>query len=121
ELLDAAFETYRQTNPWVADYELSPKSVARDLFEQGMSFGEYVRYYQLARSEGLVLRYLADAYRALRQTVPDESKTGELSDLIEWLGELVRQVDSSLLDEWERLQHPDAALTADGPDAAEAA
>ena len=53
-----------------------------------------------------MLRYLADAYKALRQTVPDEAKTEELTDLIEWLGELVRQVDSSLIDEWERLSHP---------------
>ena len=59
-----------------------------------MTFVEYVGFYQLARSEGLVLRYLADAYRALRQTVPDEAKTEELADIEEWLGELVRQVDS---------------------------
>ena len=52
--------------------------------------------------------YLADAYKALRQTVPDEAKTEELADLIEWLGEIVRQVDSSLLDEWERLRNPSA-------------
>ena len=75
-----------------------------------MTFGEYVQFYRLARSEGLVLRYLSDAYKALRQTVPDEAKTEELTDLIEWLGELVRQVDSSLIDEWERLSHPDPAL-----------
>ena len=71
-----------------------------------MTFAEYVGFYGLARSEGLVLRYLADAYKALRQTVPDEAKTEELTDLIEWLGELVRQVDSSLLDEWEQLRNP---------------
>src|SRR4029453_17482705 len=65
-----------------------------------------VSFYGLARSEGLVLRYLADAYKAVRQTVPDEAKTEELIDLIEWLGELVRQVDSSLIDEWERLRNP---------------
>jgi len=76
------------------------------MFERGLTFSEYVSYYGLARSEGLVLRYIADAYRALRQTVPDEDKTPELEDLIEWLAELVRQVDSSLLDEWERLQNP---------------
>src|SRR4029453_15877499 len=65
-----------------------------------------VSFYGLARSEGLVLRYLADAYKAVRQTVPDEAKTEDLIDLIEWLGELVRQVDSSLIDEWERLRNP---------------
>ena len=86
---------------------MSPKAVVRDMFERAMTFAEYVQFYGLSRSEGLVLRYLADAYKALRQTVPDEAKTEELTDLIEWLGELVRQVDSSLIDEWERLSHPD--------------
>jgi hypothetical protein len=71
-----------------------------------MTFTEYVSFYGLSRSEGLVLRYLADAFRALRQTVPEDARTEELTDLIEWLGELVRQVDSSLLDEWERLRDP---------------
>jgi superfamily II RNA helicase len=103
ELLTGALETYRRGAPWVEDARLSPKSVARDMFERSMTFVEYISHYQLARSEGLVLRYLADAYRALRQTVPDEAKTEELTDVEEWLGELVRQVDSSLLDEWEAL------------------
>ncbi|WP_216210241.1 DEAD/DEAH box helicase [Amycolatopsis aidingensis] len=106
EMLDAAYETYRQGHPWVADYELSPKSVVRDMYERAMNFTEYVNFYSLARSEGLVLRYLANTYDALRHTVPDEAKTEPLQDLIEWLGELVRQVDSSLLDEWEALRHP---------------
>jgi superfamily II RNA helicase len=104
DLLEAAYDIYRRGHPWVADYELAPKSVARDAYERAMSFTEYVGFYGLARSEGLVLRYLADAYKALRQTVPEEARTEELADLIEWLGEMVRQVDSSLLDEWERLR-----------------
>ncbi|MCA2214919.1 DEAD/DEAH box helicase [Jidongwangia harbinensis] len=108
ELLEAAYETYRRGHPWVADYELKPKSVVRDMYERAMTFTEYVSFYGLSRSEGLVLRYLADAYRALRQTVPEDARTEELGDLIEWLGELVRQVDSSLLDEWERLRDPSA-------------
>ncbi len=109
DLLGAAYQIYQQGHPWVADYELNPKSVARDMFERAMTFSEYIAWCGLARSEGLLLRYLADAYKALRQTVPDEAKTEELGDLIEWLGEMVRQVDSSLLDEWERLANPDAA------------
>lgn len=112
DLLDAAFETYRQGHPWVADHHLSPKSVARDLAERGMTFTEYVGLYGLARSEGLVLRYLADAYQALRRTVPDDAKTEALRDLEEWLGELVRQVDSSLLEEWEKLRDPQAPQAA---------
>ncbi len=103
ELLAAAYDAYRRGHPWVLDHRLSPKSVARDLYERSMTFPEYVSYYGLARSEGLLLRYLADAYRVLRQTVPDTARTEEVDDLEEWLGELVRQVDSSLLDEWEAL------------------
>jgi superfamily II RNA helicase len=106
ELLDAAYDLYRQGHPWVADYALAPKSVVRDMYERAMTFVEYVGFYGLSRSEGLVLRYLADAFKAMRQTVPEEARTEELADLIEWLGELVRQVDSSLIDEWERLRNP---------------
>ena len=106
ELLHAAYELYRRGHPWVADHELRPKSVARDMYERAMTFVDYVGFYGLARSEGLVLRYLADAYKAVRQSVPEDAKTEELNDLIEWLGELVRQVDSSLLDEWEQLRNP---------------
>jgi len=108
ELLEASYEQYSSTQPWVAEFELKPKSVVRDMYERAMTFADYVGYYKVARSEGLVLRYLSDAYRAVRQTVPDDAKTEELLDLIEWLGELVRQVDSSLLDEWESLINPTA-------------
>jgi superfamily II RNA helicase len=108
EILDVAFDAYRRGHPWMADYRVEAKSVVRDLYERAMTFGEYVAYYNLARSEGLVLRYLSDAYKALTRTVPDDAKTDELYDVSEWLGELVRQVDSSLLDEWERLTTPDA-------------
>ena len=104
EELHAAYETYRSGNPWVADYEVKPKSVVRDMYERAMTFGDYVQHYQLARSEGLVLRYLSDAYKALKQTVPDDARTEELTDLVEWLGEVVRQTDSSLLAEWEALR-----------------
>ncbi|MGO1852559.1 MAG: DEAD/DEAH box helicase [Microbacteriaceae bacterium] len=104
ELLGQAFETYSSAQPWIRDFELHPKSVVRDMYERAMSFGEYVAYYKIARSEGVVLRYLSNAYRAASQTIPEELKNDDLRDLIEWLGELVRQVDSSLLDEWEELR-----------------
>jgi superfamily II RNA helicase len=103
ELLEAAFETYRRHAPWVGDFELAPKSIVRDMYERAMDFGEFVQFYGLARSEGIVLRYLTDAFKALRQTVPQDALREDLEDLIAWLGELVRQVDSSLLDEWEEL------------------
>jgi superfamily II RNA helicase len=108
ELLEATYAIYRETHPWLPEDALSPKSVVREMYEQGMSFTDFVTRYQLARSEGLVLRYLTDAYRTLRQTVPDQHRTPELEELSEWLGETVRQTDSSLLDEWEALTDPEA-------------
>ncbi len=106
ELLTAAYETYRGGHPWVADHELKPKSVVREMWERAMTFSELIGDYQLARSEGLVLRYLSDVYKTLGRTVPERARNTELEDLTEWLGELVRQTDSSLLDEWEDLINP---------------
>ena len=107
ELLGHAFDVYRQTNPWAADAQLSPKSVVREMWERAFTFREFVNTYGLTRSEGAVLRYLSDAFKALRSGVPAAARTEEVTDLVEWLGELVRQVDSSLLDEWEQLTNPD--------------
>ena len=107
ELLSHTYEVYLQTNPWAADGRLSPKSVVREMWERAMTFREYISVYGLTRSEGAVLRYLSDAFKALRSGIPTAARTEELSDIVEWLGELVRQVDSSLLDEWEQLTSPD--------------
>ncbi len=115
ELLTQAFEVYRTDAPWLGDFELTPKAVVRDMYERAMGFSEYVAFYSLTRSEGIVLRYLADCYKALRQTVPTSALREDLEDIIEWLGELVRQVDSSLLDEWEQLTAGAAAAAADEP------
>jgi hypothetical protein len=106
-LLDA-LRAYRETHPWLRESDLSAKSVVRDMYEWGRTFTEFVAFYGLARSEGLLLRYLSNAYRALRQTVPEEVKTDELDEIVEWLGETVRQTDSSLLDEWEALTDPES-------------
>jgi hypothetical protein len=107
DLIEVAYEAYRKGAPWIAEYQPEPKSVIRDMYERAMTFSEYVAFYALTRSEGVVLRYFADAYRALRRTVPTTARTEELTDITSWLGELVRGVDSSLLDEWEALAHPD--------------
>ncbi|MCV9993830.1 DUF3516 domain-containing protein [Paeniglutamicibacter sp. ZC-3] len=121
EVLGNAFEQYRAGAPWLGDFEVAPKSVVRDMYERAMSFSEYVQFYSLARSEGVLLRYLTDAFKALRQTVPQDALREDLSDLIEWLGELIRQIDSSLLDEWEELANgvlhePDAEIIPPAPE-----
>ena len=112
EPLQQALATFRETHLWVRDSDLSPKSVVRDMYEWGRTFTEFISHYGLARSEGLVLRYLSNAYRALRQTVPEQVRNDELDEIIEWLGETVRQTDSSLLDEWEALTDPESVARA---------
>jgi hypothetical protein len=107
EFLYEVFDSYRVRHPWAQDHNVRPKSIVRDMYERSMSFAEYVAHYGTARSEGLLLRYLSDAYKALEQNVPEEMKSQDLRDVSEWLGEMVRQVDSSLLDEWELLSHPE--------------
>ncbi|GAA0451557.1 DUF3516 domain-containing protein [Streptomyces sp. NPDC046215] len=107
ELLSHAYDVYRKSHPWVGDHPLSPKSVIRDMYERAMTFTEFTSFYDLARTEGIVLRYLASAFKALDHTVPDDLKSEDFEDLIAWLGEMVRQVDSSLLDEWEQLANPE--------------
>ncbi|WP_344259860.1 DEAD/DEAH box helicase [Streptomyces sodiiphilus] len=107
DLLFHAYGVYRKSHPWVGDHPVSPKSVVRDMFERAMTFSEFVSHYELARTEGIVLRYLASAYKALEHTVPDDLKSEDFQDITAWLGELVRQVDSSLLDEWEQLANPE--------------
>ncbi len=112
ELLEGTLAIYRQTHPWVPVDALSPKSVVRDMWERAMSFTELVGYYQLSRSEGVLLRYLTDAYRTMRQTLPSGAMTEDLDDLVHWLGETIRQTDSSLLEEWEALTDPDLVAAA---------
>ncbi len=124
EELYELFDRYRLIHPWAADHNIKPKSVVREMWERAMGFADYVALYGLARVEGLLLRYLSDAYRGLVQSVPEDMKTEELIDITEWLGELVRQVDSSLIDEWQALAaasaDPRAVTPASGGTAAQA-
>ena len=100
ELLDAAFAEYCAKVPWASDFALSPKSVLRDMVETASDFKTYIQRYSIARSEGTLLRYLSEAYRALDRTVPLDKRDERLDDIISWLGLVVRSVDSSLVDEW---------------------
>ena len=101
--LEQAHREAGQKHPWLLETPVRPKSIVRDMAERGMTFAQYVAHLKIQRCEGLLLRYLTDAYRALRQTVPEGFRTEELTDIIAWLGELTRLVDSSLLDEWAQL------------------
>ena len=114
DLLDAAFAQYCTKVPWAADYALSPKSVLRDMLESAADFKGYIQKLGIARSEGILLRYLAEAFRSLDRTVPLEKRNDQLNDIISWLGFVVRSVDSSLVDEWAAAGE-DAAFDAAPP------
>jgi len=99
-----AFNEFEAHHPWVGDEDIRPKSIARELYERGASFHEYVRDYGLERVEGVLLRYLADAGRTLDRNVPERFHTEAVVDVIAYLRNMLREVDSSLLEEWERMQ-----------------
>ncbi len=106
EFLLESFAAFEKEHPWVSREVLRPKSIAREMLESLQSFSGYVKEYGLSRSEGVLLRYLTEVYKTLIQSIPELARTPELEEVIETLGTLVRGVDSSLLDEWERLKNP---------------
>jgi superfamily II RNA helicase len=98
------FNEFSREHPWVGGENIRPKSIARDMVERFFSFGEYVREYGLERAEGALLRYLSDVYKTLVQTVPEQDKNDELDEIVTYFRAMVRQVDSSLVDEWESMR-----------------
>ena len=114
DLLDAAFSKYCDAVPWARDYYLRPKSVLRDMLESAADFKGYIQKLGIMRYEGILLRYLSEAFRGLDRTIPEDKRTEQLKDIIAWLGLVVRSVDSSLVDEWESAG---AVLDAAPPDA----
>ena len=114
DLLDAAFSKYCDAVPWARDYYLRPKSVLRDMLESAADFKGYIQKLGIMRYEGILLRYLSEAFRGLDRTIPEDKHTEQLKDIIAWLGLIVRSVDSSLVDEWE---NAGAVLDAAPPDA----
>jgi superfamily II RNA helicase len=120
ELVYETFNAFAHEHPWVRGDDVKPKSVAREMVERFMDFNEYVREYELGRAEGTLLRYLSDVYKALLQTVPALAKTPEIEEIEVFLRAMIRAVDSSLLDEWERIRDPARAAKMLEPTAEEA-
>ena len=107
EFIYSTFNAFTEKHPWVGQENIRIKSIAREMYEEFRSFADYIKIYELQRAEGLLLRHLTSVYKALSQTVPDTAKNDALREIESYLGALVRQVDSSLLDEWRRMQDPD--------------
>jgi superfamily II RNA helicase len=117
EFLYDTFNAFAAAHPWIENENVRPKSIAREMYERYQSFADYVRTYGLERSEGLLLRHLSQVWKVLAQTVPTAAKTDEVIEMEIYFRELIRGIDSSLLEEWERLRNPDfvAAEGADKP------
>jgi len=119
ELVLETFDAFSAHHPWVLGDNIHPKSIARDMYELGLSFNAYVKEYGLERAEGVLLRYLSEVYRTLERTVPELAQTDEVRDVIDWLGAELKRVDASLLEEWERLAHPERSVVERPPEAEE--
>jgi superfamily II RNA helicase len=105
------FNAFAKRHPWLGQENIRPKSIAREMFETFATFGDYVKDYGLERGEGILLRYLSDVYKTLVQSVPSGDKSAQVDEIVTFFGAIVRAVDSSLLDEWEKLRAPDEAPT----------
>jgi len=106
EFVYSTFNAFADKHPWVGQENIRPKSIAREMFENFRSFSDYVRDYELQRAEGILLRHLNSVYKVLTQTVPDSAKNEQLREMELYLGTMIRQVDSSLLEEWEKMRDP---------------
>ncbi len=118
EFLYETFNAFAALHPWVGTENVRPKSIAREMYERYNSFADYVKIYGLQRSEGLLLRHLSQVWKVLSQTVPEGAKTEAVVEMEDYFRELIRGIDSSLLEEWERLRDPNyvAAESADKPE-----
>jgi superfamily II RNA helicase len=111
DFIYSTYNTFREAHPWVGQENIRPKSIAREMYENFQSFAEYIREYDLQRIEGLLLRYLSEVYKVLEQTVPETAKNDELKAMALYFGSMVRQVDSSILDTWEKMRTSSESLT----------
>ncbi|MFT4688206.1 MAG: superfamily II RNA helicase [Limisphaerales bacterium] len=107
EFIYQTYNAFIVDHPWAKEASVRPKSIAREMFIEWQSFDDYIKTYGLERSEAVLLRHLSEVYKVLAQTVPPALKTPELEEVEAFFEEIVRGVDSSLLDEWERLRNPD--------------
>lgn len=106
EFIYSTFNEFAARHPWVGQENIRPKSIAREMFESFRSFSDYIRDYELQRAEGVLLRHLNGVFKVLTQTVPDAAKNDTLREMEIYLGTMIRQVDASLMDEWERMRNP---------------
>ena len=106
EFVYSTFNNFAARHPWVGEENIHLKSIVREMFEEFRSFADYIKLYELQRAEGVLLRHLNSVFKVLAQTVPDTAKNDQVREMELYLGTMIRQVDSSLLDEWEKMRDP---------------
>jgi superfamily II RNA helicase len=104
EFIYSTFNAFADRHPWVGQENIRPKAIVREMFEQFRSFADYIKDYELHRAEGVLLRHLNSVYKVLAQTVPDAAKNDAVREMELYLTTMIRQIDSSLLDEWEKMR-----------------
>ena len=113
EFIYSTFNAFADRHPWVGQENIHPKSIAREMFESFRSFSDYIRDYELQRAEGVLLRHLNGVFKVLAQTVPDAAKNDQVREMELYLAAMIRQIDSSLLDEWEKMRDPNLSTRRD--------
>ncbi len=106
DFIYSTFNAFAAKHPWVGEENIRPKSIAREMFEEFRSFGDYIKIYELQRAEGVLLRHLSNVHKVLAQTVPDAAKNDTIREMELYLATMLRQIDSSLLEEWEKMRDP---------------
>ena len=106
EFIYSTFNEFATRHPWVGQENIRPKSIVLEMFEEFRSFADYIKLYELQRAEGVLLRHLNSVFKVLAQTVPDAAKNEQVREMELYLGTMIKQVDSSLLDEWEKMRDP---------------
>ena len=111
DFIYSTFNAFADKHPWVGQENIRPKSIAREMFEEFRSFADYIKLYELQRAEGILLRHLSNVHKVLIQTVPDAAKNDTIREIELYLASMIRQVDSSLLEEWEKMRDPNYQAT----------
>jgi superfamily II RNA helicase len=106
EFVYSTFNAFADKHPWVGQENIRPKSIVREMFEEFRSFADYIKIYELQRAEGVLLRHISSVHKVLAQTVPDAAKNDVVREMEVYLATMIRQVDSSLIEEWERMRNP---------------
>ena len=113
EFIRATFAIFAEHHPWVGGDDIRPKGVAREIYETSSAFDDYVKRMEIARVEGVLLRYLGQVHDTLARTVPQAMKTDDVEDMLAFFRALVARVDSSLIEAWEEMIRPGAKKPAE--------